>query len=281
MIEILRAAEGYLRERGVDAPRRSVELLMERVIGLSRLDLYLAHDRPVDEQEKARLRALLARRARHEPVAYLLGDWEFLGLEFEVTPHVLVPRPETEALAELAIEAAPRGGRCLDLGTGSGAIAVALAAKRSDIRVVATDVSPEAAEVARRNATRHGVADRVEIVVGDVWAPVSGMAPFDVVVSNPPYVDPGRPDLLAADVREFEPHLALFTPDGDPGAFYRRILEGVPGRVAPGGVLLLETGVGAAEAAHQLLLDAPFLEEVEPREDLAGLPRYLRARVTG
>lgn len=278
---MLQAAEDYLRQRDVDAPKRSVELLMGRVMGISRLDLYLAHDRPVNEAERTRLRALIADRGRHVPVAHLLGDWEFFGLELEVTADVLVPRPETEHLAELAIERAPADARCLDLGTGSGAIAIALAAKRPDVTVVASEVSPAAAAVARRNVARHDLGDRVEVVDGETWQPLTGREPFDLLVSNPPYVDPAQPELLAPDVREFEPQVALFTEPGDPGSCYRAILEGVPDHVRAGGWILLETGMGASEAAHALLEQASFTTDVELTNDLAGVPRYLSARVTG
>lgn len=278
VIGILRAAEHYLRERRIDAPRRSAELLMARLLGMSRLELYLAHDRPLTEPERATLRRLVAERGRGVPLAHLLGDWDFLGLCLRVDASVLIPRSETEHLAELAIASAPRGARCLDLGTGSGAIAIALGVQRRDVTVVATDVSPAAAAVARENVTRHGVEERVRVVEGSYWEPLRDEAPFDVLVSNPPYVDPDRADLLAPDVRAFEPHVALFTAPGDPVSAYRAILRGVPTGLQRGALLLMETGVGAAEPALALLRAAPFLTEVELRPDLAGLPRYLIAR---
>ena len=278
LIQVLRAAEDYLAARGVDAPRRSAELLMGRVLGLTKLELYLSHDRPVSEDERAALRAWIYDRGRGVPVAHLLGDWDFFGLELDVTSDVLVPRPETEHLVELAIELAPPNARCVDLGTGSGAIAVALAVNRPDVTVTATELEASAAAVARQNVERHGLADRVQVVEGRTWEPVAEQPPFDLLVSNPPYVDPARPDLIAAEVAEFEPASALYTESGDPCSVYAEILAGVARHVRPGGPVLFETGVGAAEAALELMRRAASVEQVELRDDLAGLPRYLISR---
>jgi release factor glutamine methyltransferase len=279
VLGVLAAAEGYLARRGVDAPRRSVELLMGRVLGLDRLALYLAHDRPLSESELARMRELVVRRARHEPLAYLLGDHEFHGHLLEVTPDVLIPRPETEGLVDLAIAAAPSGARCVDLGTGSGAIAIALALARTDVSVVAVDASREALAVAQRNVARHGLSARVRLVHGSYWEPLAGEAPFDLLVGNPPYVDPSRRELVADDVARYEPGVALWTPPGRPAAAYEAIVGGLVGRLAPGAPVLLETGVGAAEPALDVLRASPFLVDVDLRPDLAGSPRYLVARV--
>ncbi|MBL8751985.1 MAG: HemK family protein methyltransferase, partial [Planctomycetes bacterium] len=148
VLSVLRGAEEWLHKRGVDAPKRSAELLLGKVLGLDRLQLYLAHDRPLDPDERAAMRALVQRRGEHEPVAYLLGNWSFRGLELDVSSAVLVPRPETEELVDLALAKAPAGARVADFGTGSGAIAVALAAARPDLRVFALDASKNALAVA-------------------------------------------------------------------------------------------------------------------------------------
>ena len=166
-----------------------------------------------------------------------------------------------------------------DLGTGSGAIVTALLVHRPDLTAVASEVSGPAAVVARRNVERHGLSERVEVVEGRFWDPLRPRAPFDLLMCNPPYVDPAQPDLLAPDVRDFEPHVALFTEPGDPTSAYRAVLAGVPDCLSPRAWILMETGVGAAEPALALLRDAPFLGDVELREDLAGLPRYLLARL--
>ncbi len=279
VLEILTASERYLEDREVDAPRRSAELLLARVLGVDRLQLYLAHDRPLDEPEKQRMRELLARRGDHEPVAYLLGDWEFYGYELEVTPAVLIPRPETEGLVELAKERAPNGARVVDLGTGSGAIAIALAKEREDVQVWAVDKSEDALAVARRNVEKHGLSERVHCVLGSYWEPLEGEAPFDLLVSNPPYVDPAKPELLADDVRKYEPELALFTPEGEPGAPYAEIAAGAAQHLKAEAIAVFESGVGAIEPARRALEESRAFGGVEVRTDLAGIERYLLARV--
>ena len=277
VLDVLRAGEGWLRQREVDAPKRSMELLLGHVLGLRRLDLYLAFDRPMTEAELLRARALLQRRGQHEPLAYVLGEVGFRTSIVRCDPRALIPRPETEDLVELALARAPQGGRVLDLGTGSGAIALALAVERPDLAITAVDTSAEALALAAENFVAAGVRDRIDVRLGSWFGPVAGLQ-FDVVVSNPPYVDPAQPDLLADDVRRFEPHAALFTPPGDPAACYRAILADAAAAIVPGGWILFETGVEAAAAALEALRAQAFLTEVELRPDLAGLPRYLLAR---
>ncbi len=251
---------------------------MGRVLDLDRMQLYLAHDRPLSVAEKDRLRALVARRGQGEPLAYILGDWEFHGHVLAVSPAVLIPRPETEGLVELALELAPESQRCLDMGTGSAAIAIALAMSCPDLLISATDVSAEALALARQNLEKHELSDRIELLHGSYWEPIPAGRRFDLLVSNPPYVDPARTELLALDVRDHEPAVALFTPAGDPAAPVREILAGLPGFMSPGGWIFVETGVGAAEASLELFTGADFLRQVELREDLAGIPRYLSAQ---
>jgi release factor glutamine methyltransferase len=254
-----------------------MELLMARVLGVDRLGLYLAHDRPLSDDERRRLRELVARRGRHEPVAHLLGDWEFFGLELAVSPDVLIPRPETEGLVELAL--AHEGPcRAVDLGTGSGAIAIALATRRPDWEIWAIDVSAAALDVARDNVARHALEARIHLAEGSYWDPVLAHAPFDLCISNPPYVDPADADQVAEDVKRYEPGLALWTPEGQPTAAYEAILAGVAAGLRQGGLLLLETGPGVAQAALELLESCDEVIDAELIEDLAGLPRYLRAR---
>lgn len=279
VVAVLEAATAWLERRGVDAPRRSVELLMQHVLGVDRLHLYLAHDRPLDTAERDRLRGLVARRGQHEPVAHLLGSWEFHGHELAIDGNVLIPRPETEGLVDLALErlgAGPR--RIADLGTGSGAIAIAVAHARPDATVVAVDVSEAALEIAARNVATHALAERVALVLGSWWEPLAGVEPFDLVIANPPYVDPARPELCADDVRRYEPGVALWTPPGHPGAAYEAIAAGLRRHLVPGGTVALETGIGADRAALEALQRTPGLGEVELRDDLEGRPRYLLAR---
>ncbi len=251
---------------------------MGRVLGMTRLQLYLQHDRPLTPAEKDALRPMIARRGAGEPLAYVLGDQEFHGHVIEVDAAVLIPRPETEELVELALERLPAGAqRVVDLGTGSGAIAATIALAREDVRVDAVDVSAEALAVAARNLARHGLEGRVRLLCGSWWEPVDAALRFDLVVANPPYVDPARPELLADDVRRHEPAGALFTPAGDPAFHYRAIAAGAAERLVAGGWVVCETGVGADEPARAALRAAGF-EDVELREDLAGQPRHLLAR---
>lgn len=278
LLSVLRAGESYLRDRGVDSPRLSMELLLAHVLQLPRLQLYLRYDQPLNEVELVGLRELLRRRGLHEPMAHLTGEVAFHEVRLASDARALVPRPETEGLVERTRRLAPPGARVLDLGTGSGAIAVALAHVRPDVTVCAVDVSEAALELARANVARYQLAARVELLCGAWFAPVAGRR-FDCLVSNPPYVDPARPDLLADDVRRYEPALALFSRADDPASAYCEILAGVPEHLVSGAWLLFETGVEAAQPALAAMAASPFLAQVRLENDLAGLPRYLIATV--
>lgn len=278
VLSVLQGAEAWFRRRGIDAPKRSAELLLGKVLGMSRLELYLAHDRPLEPSERDAMRALTARRGAGEPVAYVIGSWGFRGLELALDRAVLVPRPETEELVEQALARAPAGARVLDLGTGSGAIAIAMASERPDLRLLAIDASRNALAVAQANAARHGVADRVQFALGSWWQAVPRGAAFDLVVSNPPYIDPSAPSGLAADVAAFEPPLALFTAPGDPTSCYRDIVAGLADHLVTGGWFVAETGVGASAAARDLLAAQAFLTDVQLLPDAAGIDRHLLAR---
>ncbi|MDP7112777.1 MAG: HemK/PrmC family methyltransferase, partial [Myxococcota bacterium] len=226
VLEILRAAADYLGGRGVDTPRLDAELLAAEVLGLSRLDLYVQFDRPMELAERDRLRELIRRRGAREPVALILGNKEFRSREFQVQPGVLIPRPDTELLAERAIAVvADRGSDAplvVDLGTGTGILAITVALE-TDARVLAVDAAPAAVACARANLAALGPADRVGVVRGDWWGalPERFSGQVQVVVSNPPYVADADYTALAPEIRDYEPRLAL-TPDGDPLAYYRR-----------------------------------------------------------
>ncbi|NIY07188.1 MAG: HemK family protein methyltransferase, partial [Gemmatimonadetes bacterium] len=192
-MEIARAAAAYMAERGIENARLEAELLLASVLGLSRLELYLQHDRPLTPGEKESFRALVRRRLKREPLQYVLGEVQFRALSLRVDPRVLIPRPETEVLVgEVLRWAASRGAAegltAVDVGTGSGAIALSLAKEGPFRRVVATDVSTDALEVARQNAARAGLAERVEFRTGALWDALRPGERFDVVVSNPPYI---------------------------------------------------------------------------------------------
>lgn len=254
------------------------EHLLARVLGIRRLDVYLQFERPVSTEEQDSFRALMKRRATGEPVAYLVGTRGFWKHDFEVGPAVLVPRPETELLVEKALA---RGGaprppeagplRVLDVGTGSGCVAISIALELPDAEVVAVDASASALGVARRNAERLAAAN-VTFREGDGFGPVAAER-FDLVVSNPPYIPSGDIAGLDRDVRDFEPRLAL---DGGPDGLdvIRRWARDAHAQLVPGGWVFFEIGQGQGEAAAALFRDAGF-EDVAVAEDLAGIPRVV------
>jgi release factor glutamine methyltransferase len=246
-------------EAGIAAARLEAQLLLAHVLRCSRVQLYTGFDKPLAEPELVGYRELIKRRLGGEPVAYLLGEQEFWALPFYVDASVLVPRPDTETVIEVARGLRPDPAapcRVLDLCTGSGVIAISLAKELPNAQVVATEVSPEAAAIARRNAERNAVADRVEIRVGDLFAPVAGER-FDLIAANPPYIATAVIATLAAEVRR-EPAIAL---DGgaDGLAFYERICAAAPAHLAPGGAIVLEHGYDQADAVRARLEAAGFL----------------------
>jgi release factor glutamine methyltransferase len=242
-------------------------VLLCHALGLTRVQLITRADHLLTDTEAARLEALLARRAAGEPVAYLTGEREFYGLPFQVTPAVLIPRPDTELLVELACERLPRDGRVLDMGTGSGAIAVAIAHARPDAQASALDASAAALEVARGNAARNSV--QVEFLQSDWYAALLlSQRRFDMIVSNPPYIVAGDRHLSEGDLR-FEPVDAL-TDHADGLSALRTIVAGAPAFLAPGGWLLMEHGYDQAQAVRALLQG---WDEVQSWRDLAGIER--------
>jgi len=272
--EVLRLSAGYLSEHGSPTPRLDAELLIGHALGLPRLDLYTNFDRPLDERELAACRALLERRGRREPVAYILGRWGFHGLDLAVDGRVLVPRPETEVLVErcLALLDGLQAPRFADVGTGSGAIALAVKAARPDASVTATDVSADALAVARANAAALGL--EVELVEADLLAGVEGR--FAVVASNPPYIGEGEMAALEPEVAEYEPLVA--TVAGPAGTeVLERLVAAAPGALEPGGSLVVECGAGQAAAVRGLMAAAGAAEtSAEP--DLAGIDRVVAGR---
>jgi release factor glutamine methyltransferase len=278
--EALALAREYLARKGIEGARLEAELLLAHALGLDRLRLYMQLDQPVGEADLERARSLFARRAAGEPVAYITGRREFYGRGFAVDARVLIPRPETELLAdrarELAAERAGRSPRVGDVGTGSGCLAITLALEIDDVAVVACDVSAEALELARENARRLGAA--VDFREGDGPGALHrpGEPPFDLIVSNPPYVAPEEAADLPREVRDFEPALALFTPPGDPLHWVRRLLDEAIGLLAPGGTLLVELGAGRGEAAVQLAAERNL--DARTLRDLAGIHRILEVR---
>lgn len=269
----------WLGTRGSDTPRLDAEVLLAHVRGCQRIMLYTAFDTVVDDDERGRFRALVKRRGDGEPVAYLVGAREFFSLPFTVTKDVLIPRPETEGLVVRTLDlgkpaAAPR---IVDVGTGSGAIAVAVAKRLPAATLAASDLSAAALAVARANADRHGVADRIEFVEADLLAHPRLAGPWDVIVSNPPYVREDEFAALPRDVRDHEPRGALVA--GPTGIeVVARLAAEAAERLAPGGWLLVEIGPSTVAAAEAALAGEPGLEPGPTLKDMAGLPRIVQAR---
>ena len=272
----------WLAGRGSDSPRLDAEVLLATVRGCPRILLYTAFDEPVDDEQRARFRELVRRRGGGEPVAYLVGSREFFSLAFTVTPATLIPRPETEGLVVRVLDLwkprqAAAGPRIADVGTGSGAIGITLAARLPAARVLATDLSEAALAVAAGNARKHGVADRVDLVVADLLDHDAAAGPWDFIVSNPPYVREDEFAGLPADVRLHEPREALVA--GPTGCeLIARLLPQAAERLAPGGWLLVEVGPATAAAAERLVAATAGLVAEPTLTDAAGLPRILQAR---
>ncbi|HEY6864619.1 MAG TPA: peptide chain release factor N(5)-glutamine methyltransferase, partial [Burkholderiales bacterium] len=250
-------------------------LLLAHALGVTRAQLVAHVERALAPADERRFTALVERRASGEPVAYIVGEREFWGLALRVSPAVLIPRPETELLVERALALLPEaaGHAILDLGTGSGALAIALARERPRARVVASDVSAEALEIARENARTHGTTMR--FALGDWLAAVGPGERFEMIVSNPPYVASGDPHLALGDLR-FEPRGAL-DGGGDGLDCIRRIARAARAHLVPGGWLLLEHGYDQAGACRELLADAGY-RELQDYRDLAGHPRVCAGR---
>jgi release factor glutamine methyltransferase len=272
-------SESLLAAAARTVDRRDAELLLAAAASLTRTQLIARAGEALPPGTVARFETLCARRAAGEPVAYLLGRREFWSLDFEVTPAVLVPRPETELLVERALALQSESAADVaDLGTGSGAIAIALALERPAWRITATDVSPDALDIARRNGDRHA-AGRIEWLRGPVedwYAPLAGRR-FDILVSNPPYIAADDPVLTGESLR-FEPRGAL-TPEGDGFAALLTLINGAPGHLQPGGWLALEHGAEQGERTRQALVARGFTH-VTSHRDLAGRERITEGQIS-
>jgi release factor glutamine methyltransferase len=269
----------YLKSKGNEAAKREAELLLAHVLGCTRVDLFVRFEELPSEAQRTRFRELIQRRIAGWPVAYLVGTREFYLLPFDVDPRVLIPRPDTETLVGEALKrlkplTAPT---VLELGTGSGCIAVSIAHQKKDAHITATDISPDALTVAQGNAARHGVADRITFLQGDLFDPLPPGSTFDLIVSNPPYIAQGEFAGLPPDVRDHEPRSAL---DGGPDglAFYRRIANSATSFLKSGGSLLLEIGYTQDAAVRGLLGERPELEVGGTLKDMGGHPRVVTAK---
>ena len=278
--EALRRASFCLQQAGCENPSGEAEALLTASLGVTRAWLYAHGEEKPEEAELKRYFAWVARRVTGEPYAYLVGEKEFMSLSFLVNPAVLIPRPETELLVETAIRELKdrKNLRILDVGTGSGAVAVSLAVLLPQSEVVAVDISPAALIVAAQNAARHNVTNRTRFLAGDLYAPVSGES-FDAIVSNPPYISSTDIDALQRDVKDFEPRLAL-SGGLDGLNFYRRLTAELTVLAAPPAVLLFEVGYRQAEAVADLCRAAGYYNTSQ-FNDLAGIPRILLAKPAG
>ncbi len=278
LLDYLKLTEQFLATKGVETPKLDAEVLLAHVLGLERIELYTNFERPLASEEVDRYRELVKRRATREPVHYIVGRREFWSLDFAVDRRVLVPRPETELLVELGVKelSGRTGARIADIGTGSGALAVSLAHELPDAVVVASDFSAAALEIAPGNAERNGVGDRIEFVHGDLFEPYGGMEPFDLVVSNPPYVTTDEYEELEPEVRDWEPPTALVAED-DGMLTTLRLIEAAPPCLMADGVLMVE--VGTQSAAVGEAFEQRGWRDVTVHKDLAGHDRVIRARV--
>jgi release factor glutamine methyltransferase len=297
ILELLRWTTDYFRDKGVSEPRASAETLLAHVLGLSRLDLYLRYDQPLAADELSRFKALVVRRRNGEPVAYLTGHREFWSLDFHVAPGVLIPRPETEILVQAALAAAneiigkeaadedqpktenrkPKtsGFWGLEIGVGSGAVVVSLAKELPQFQWLALDLWGPALTVARDNARSHGVADRLNLVRGDL---LSGLKPgprFAVLVANLPYIPRAEWEQLSKDIKDYEPRQALL--GGEDGLDLIRVLARQAHQyLQPGGCLALEVGDGQAERVLELLRETEAYQQLEALKDYHGIQRVVR-----
>jgi release factor glutamine methyltransferase len=284
-LEALNWATQYLRDHRIEKPRLNAELLLAHAVTVSREGLYIHLRDPLGEEQERVLEELVKRRVSGEPLQYILGHQEFWSIDLNVGPGVLIPRPETEVLVEEALSilsANPFGESpsVLELGTGTGAVSIALAREAGALFLFATDVSSEALIVARRNAREAGVSERIAFVQGDLFSPfrlLDGRGPFDLVLSNPPYV--GRSEMagLAREVKDFEPTVAL---DGgeDGFVFHHAIVSQSPGYLRRGGWLLLEVGGGQAERVSEMMERNGAFDSVGRVQDLSGIERVVKGR---
>ena len=275
---LLNWTRDFLKKKGSESPRLDAEVLLAHVLGCERVQLYTQYEDEVGDRDRSRFRDLDRRRAEGTPVAYLVGRKEFYSMTLAVSPAVLIPRPDSEFVVVefLARFKGVESPRCVDVGTGSGCLALACAHQHRSARFVAIDLSPEALAVARSNAEKHGLSDRVEFRQGDLLAPVADEGPFDAIVSNPPYIATGVIPTLEPGVRDHEPHLALDGGEDGLRVVDRLIASSVP-LLKAGGHLILEIGSDQEASVRALIADRPELELAPTIRDSANHPRVIRA----
>lgn len=281
--EALNWATDYLRDHGTDHPRLNAELLLARSMRLSREELYIRlHDQVMEEEIKT-LEGLIRRRASGEPLQYILGHQEFWSIDLKVDPRVLIPRPETERLVEeslsiLAKISSKKTPSVLELGTGSGAIAISLAKEVKNIFLVATDLSGDALMVAKENAKQAGVSDKIGVVKGDLLNPFHPGETFDLILSNPPYISESEISDLAGEIKDHEPLIAL-NGGKDGLEFYRKLISQAPSYLEKEGWLLLEVGNNQASSVSEMIEAGGGFQRPERVKDLLGIERVVKAQL--
>lgn len=282
VLRLLTWTTDFLKRKGSESPRLDAEVMLAHVLEWQRVELYTHFNDEVGEIARGRFRDLVRRRSEGSPVAYLVGRKEFYSLPFEVSPAVLIPRPDSEfVVAEFLELAKPlESVRAVDVGTGSGCLAIASAFRKPGARFIAIDASESALAIARKNAERHGVADRIDFRLGDVLNPVLDEDPFDFVISNPPYIPTADIHALEVGVRDYEPHQAL---DGGPDGLdvVRRLIAQSAAVLKPGGHLILEIGTAQEEPVRALIEAQPIFALAPTIRDHAQHPRVIRATVVG
>ena len=272
----------FLGQKGSESPRLDTEVLLAHALGCKRIDLYTRHTEEAPEQARQKFRELVRQRVEGCPVAYLVGRKEFFSLEFEVNRAVLIPRPDTECVVDECLRLAKGVAepRILDIGTGSGCLAVAVARHHKTAKVTAVDISPEALAVASSNAGRNRIGERIRFLQGDLYGPLPSGERFDFILSNPPYIPRDDLDKLPAGVRDYEPRLAL---DGGPDGFavFDRLVAEAPAWLNPGGYLLIEIGSPQEAPARERIGRNSGYELAKTVLDGSGHPRVLIARWRG
>lgn len=284
VLDVLNWTTNYFKDKKIASARLDAELLVGFALNLPRIDLYLSFDRPLNKEELEKIRELVKRRAKYEPVAYIIGKKEFYSLEFWVTKDVLVPRPETELLVEQAIRigqeigSREQGGlRIIDVGCGCGNIAISVAKNLEDSLVYATDVSLKALDIAKRNALNLEVSNKIVFICQGLFLAFSSNLEADLILSNPPYISLKEYSSLAPDIQDFEPKQALEA--GEKGLrFYRKIIEQAPGHLKEGGYLILEIGSTQATMVRELILVSGEFLSCKIVKDYSGLDRVMVAQ---
>jgi len=279
VLEAINLSTEYLRNKGIESPRLNAELLLAEILGLKRLELYLAFDRPIQENEKLSYRQSLQRRGKFEPLQYILGHEEFYGLEFIVNQNVLIPRPETELIIDhiKSYFSKQKIEKVLDIGTGSGNIAITLAKEIDKVQIEAIDISAQALSIAAENSRNHNTESRVRFLLGDIFSEeiVESLSKYDCIVSNPPYISLSDYLDLQIEVKQFEPEIAL-NDKSDGYKFYRRIIE-ISNRILnPNGTIFFEIGYSQSETIAEILNSHGFCD-IKVFKDHSNIERVIQA----